>query len=275
MSELRTRVITALVLAPIGIAIVVLLRTPALALVMAAVCAFGLGEWGRLIGIRDPLLRLAMVFVNAGIMAALWQWREFDTLRHAVYVGAAFWPIALLWLRHFEFGARQDVATTMAKALAGSFAVVPAWAAAVLLHGSPAHGPYWLLFAIMLVWSADVFAYFAGRRFGKRKLAPRISPGKTIEGLYGALVGSAVFALAGGWLLGLRGRDLSLLVVIALVAVGFSIVGDLFESLMKRHSQVKDSGSLLPGHGGVFDRMDSMFAALPVFALGATLLLSR
>jgi phosphatidate cytidylyltransferase len=275
MSELRTRVITALILAPIGIAIVVFLRTPALALVMAAVCAFGLGEWGRLIGLRDQTLRLALVFVNAGIMAALWQWRQHDTLLYAVYVGAVFWPLALLWLRNFEFASRPDPWCAMVKAIAGSFAVIPAWAGAVLLHGSPRHGPYWLLFAVMLVWSADVFAYFAGRRWGKRKLAPRISPGKSIEGVYGALAGTAVFALVGGLLLGVRGTTLVLLIVLALVAVLFSIVGDLFESLMKRHSQVKDSGSLLPGHGGVFDRMDSMFAALPVFALGTLLLLSR
>ena len=125
----------------------------------------------------------------------------------------------------------------------------------------------------MIVWAADIGAYFSGRTFGKRKLAPQISPGKTWAGAYGALAaGVVVTALGGWWLLDVHGGQLIGLAVLAAVTVGASIVGDLIESLMKRHAQVKDSGTMIPGHGGMMDRLDSVFAALPVFAAGVMLL---
>ena len=122
------------------------------------------------------------------------------------------------------------------------------------------------------MWAADIGAYFSGRAFGKRKLAPQISPGKTWAGAYGALVAGVLVAGIGGWLLDVRGAQLVALALLATVTVAVSIVGDLIESLMKRHAQVKDSGSIFPGHGGLMDRLDSVFAALPVFAAGLLLL---
>jgi phosphatidate cytidylyltransferase len=123
-----------------------------------------------------------------------------------------------------------------------------------------------------LGWSADTFAYLAGSRWGRKKLAPNISPGKTIVGVYGAMAGTAVVAVIGGCLLGVHNVQLIPLAALALICVAFSIIGDLFESLIKRHANVKDSGALFPGHGGVFDRLDSAFAVLPIFAIGKTLL---
>jgi phosphatidate cytidylyltransferase len=122
------------------------------------------------------------------------------------------------------------------------------------------------------VWVADTAAYFAGKRYGTRKLAPRISPNKTTAGAWGALAGAAALALAAGLLLGERGLALAALVGLALLVVGASIAGDLFESLLKRQAGVKDSGTLFPGHGGLLDRFDSLFAAIPVFAAGKALL---
>jgi phosphatidate cytidylyltransferase len=124
----------------------------------------------------------------------------------------------------------------------------------------------------LIVWASDIGAYFSGRSFGKRKLAPQISPGKTWAGAYGALVAGLLVALVGGWLLDVRGIELVALGLLALFTVAVSIVGDLIESLMKRHAQVKDSGTIFPGHGGLMDRLDSVFAALPVFAAGLLLL---
>jgi phosphatidate cytidylyltransferase len=125
---------------------------------------------------------------------------------------------------------------------------------------------------LLIVWSADIGAYFSGRAFGKRKLAPQISPGKTWAGAYGALAAGTLIAVIGGWLLDVRGASLAGLAVLACLTVAASIVGDLVESLMKRHAKVKDSGSIFPGHGGLLDRLDSVFAALPVFAAGLWLL---
>jgi len=140
------------------------------------------------------------------------------------------------------------------------------------IHAAPVHGNWWALYALLLGWSADTFAYLAGMRWGRRKLAPAISPGKTWAGVYGGLAATAVVAAIGGCLLGVRNLDLFALVVLATLCVCFSVVGDLFESLIKRHAGVKDSGALFPGHGGVFDRLDGLFALLPLFALGKLLL---
>ena len=126
----------------------------------------------------------------------------------------------------------------------------------------------------MIVWASDIGAYAAGRAFGRRKLAPHISPGKTWAGAYGALVAGVLLALIGAWLLGVRDARLLALALLAAATVAISIVGDLFESLLKRHAQVKDSGSIFPGHGGLMDRLDSVFAALPIFAAGLWLLQS-
>jgi phosphatidate cytidylyltransferase len=128
-------------------------------------------------------------------------------------------------------------------------------------------GPGYVLFLFLLIWVADIGAYFAGRRWGRRKLALAISPGKTWEGAVGAGAAALAFALAGAAALGLGSRWPGF-VAICMVTVGFSIAGDLFESMMKRQRGLKDSGSLLPGHGGVLDRVDSLTAAAPVFLLG-------
>jgi phosphatidate cytidylyltransferase len=186
--------------------------------------------------------------------------------------GVAWWLLACVWLRHFAFGAAPTAENRNLKLLAGALVIFPAWVAGVNIHAGESHGHAWVFLAMLLVWAADTGAYFAGRFFGKRKLAPNISPGKTWAGVYGAFVASALVILVGGWLLGVRDARLIGLVVVAIVTVASSIVGDLLESLMKRHASVKDSGALFPGHGGLLDRLDSVFAALPVFALGKLLL---
>jgi phosphatidate cytidylyltransferase len=187
--------------------------------------------------------------------------------------GVAWWLLACVWLRHFAFGAAPTGENRNLKLLAGAFVIVPAWVALVQVHDeSRPHAHAWTLLALVIVWAADIGAYFSGRAFGRRKLAPQISPGKTWAGAWGALVSGVLVMLAGGWLLGVRDAHLLGLAVLAPVMVAASIVGDLLESLMKRHAQVKDSGTLFPGHGGLLDRLDSVFAALPVFALGLLLL---
>lgn len=268
MSALRDRIRTAVLLAPVAVAAVLALPTPGFALALAAVFLFGLTEWARLSGLRSTWSRMLLLAGSGAAMYALWVWRDTGALRIVVLVGAAWWPLAALWLRHTAFGAADRRRNHGLKAMAGALCVVPAWAGAVMLHALPDRGPWWVLFVLVLVWCADVAAFFVGRRYGRTKLAPTISPGKTRAGVWGALAGSALFALAGGIALGKETVALLLLVGLALVTVLFSIIGDLFESLIKRHSNAKDSGAILPGHGGVFDRFDSLFAALPVFVTG-------
>jgi phosphatidate cytidylyltransferase len=267
------RIITAFVLAPLAV-LIVLFSPDALFALIAALAFVGAGwEWTRLSGLRSKAPRFAMLVVLAALFAALWHLRSAALWSLLLVAGAAWWLLACLWLRHFAFGAAPTPENRNLKLLAGAFVIVPAWVALLRVHSdSHPHGHLWTLLALCTVWAADIGAYFSGRLFGRRKLAPQISPGKTWAGAWGALVAGTLVMLAGSWLLGVRDARLLGLAVLAVVVVAISIVGDLLESLMKRHAQVKDSGALFPGHGGLLDRLDSVFAAMPLFALGLLLL---
>lgn len=265
---LLQRVLTALLLAPLAIAIILLPTTPWFAAICAAVFVAALEEWLRLAGVHHLGARLALLGVAAVLFAALWPWHVGMAGTALLAAGVAWWLVALAWLRHFAFAAAPTAENRWLKLAAGLLVTLPAWVALIALHGREPHGHWWTLLALVIVWAADIGAYFSGRTFGKRKLAPQISPGKTRAGAYGALVAGLLVCVVGGALLGVRGVALAELGALGVVTVMASIIGDLLESLMKRHAGVKDSGSVFPGHGGLLDRLDSVFAALPVFALG-------
>ena len=269
---MKQRVVTALFVTPLAIAMILLLPTVLFATIIAALCLVALWEWTRLSGMRSRPVRGVLVGLCAATMLALWLYRDSWFSWTFIAVGCAWWTVAMAWLRHFSFAAAPTRENTALKLLGGALAVLPAWIALMQIHDDQASPHTWALYSLVLVWAADTFAFLSGSRWGRTKLAPKISPGKTIAGVYGALAGSALIAVIGGWLLNVRGPLLAALVLVAMLSVAFSIVGDLFESLIKRHANVKDSGALFPGHGGVFDRLDSVFAALPVFALGKFLL---
>ncbi|WP_305805820.1 phosphatidate cytidylyltransferase [Stenotrophomonas sp. YIM B06876] len=264
-----TRIIAALIMAPVAICAILLLPTQWLAALAALVFLTGLWEWLKLSGV-DGVPRTIMLALNLILMVLL-VWASSGSLvlfQLAALIGVGAWLLALLWLRFFNFGANADSAARMLKLAAGTLAIVPAWASLVLIHASENQGHRWLLTALAIVWAADSGAYFAGRSLGKHKLAPRISPNKTIEGLAGGLVAGLLAAGLFGWIAGIDPPHLGGLMLVAAVAVLASVLGDLFESLLKRHAGAKDSGNLIPGHGGVLDRIDGVLAALPVFALG-------
>ena len=274
----KTRILAALIMAPAAILGVLLVPTPILAALSALLFLAALWEWLKLAEVDDTLARTILLLCNAAVMAALvWgsrsaQGGSFALLELVVVLGVVWWLLSMLWLKHYHFAADHDSNARAFKLLAGTLAVVPAWCALGLIHASKPDGHKWLLLALFLVWAADSGAYFAGRQFGgkffSRRLAPRISPNKTIEGLLGGIVLALVAAMAGAMLIGVDATQLPGIALVAAVTVLFSVVGDLFESLLKRHVGVKDSGTLIPGHGGVLDRVDSVLAALPVFALG-------
>lgn len=283
----RTRLLAALVMAPLAIAAVLLLPTPWLAVLAAAAFLIGLWEWLRLTEIEDPIARGVLVLVNLLVMVALvWASRSnsggsFILFKIAVLLGGIWWLLALLWLRRYEFASDHDTHARMFKLAAATLSIIPAWCALVLIHAGQVGAPpvttgipgghRWLLLALAIVWAADTGAYFAGRAFGRHKLAPRISPNKTIEGLFGGVAAGMALALAAAPFAGATLGQLPYVAIVALWTILFSVVGDLFESLLKRHVGAKDSSHLIPGHGGVLDRIDSQLAALPVFALGKLL----
>jgi phosphatidate cytidylyltransferase len=275
----KTRVLAALIMAPLAIGGVLFLPTPWLMAISAVLFLLALWEWLRLADVEDTLARTILLACNLALMVALvWGSRSahggsFALLQLAIVIGVAWWLLALLWLKHYHFASDHDSHARAFKLLAGTLAVVPAWCALGVIHAGEPNGNYWLLLALMLVWAADTGAYFSGRYFGGkwfggRKLAPRISPNKTIEGLLGGIVLAMLVALGGALLIGVNEAQLPAIAGVAAVTVAFSVVGDLYESLLKRHVDIKDSGNLIPGHGGVLDRVDSVLAALPVFALG-------
>ena len=275
----KTRVLAALALTPVAIVAMLFLPTPWLVALAAVIFLAGLWEWFRLADVDDTLARTVLMVANLALMVAIvWGSRlpggglSFVLFKLGTMIGVIWWLLAALWLKHFDFASDHDTHARMFKLAAGTLAVIPAWAALALIHGSDPDGHVWLLIALGICWAADTGAYFAGRKFGKHKLSPRISPNKTVEGFVGGLVAAVIVSLVAAPFAGATVAQLPLVAIVVVVTVGFSVVGDLFESLLKRHVGAKDSGDLIPGHGGILDRIDSVLAALPVFALGKGLL---
>ncbi|HXO65737.1 MAG TPA: phosphatidate cytidylyltransferase [Steroidobacteraceae bacterium] len=263
--SLRTRIVTAVVLVVVLLAVVLELPPVATVAVITAAVVAGAWEWSAFLRLKSVSRRVAYVAFVVLLLALAWQASAAPDTRDLILAGAVVWWLAaFLWV---AFVPRW--VSPWSAGLAGVLALVPSWVAMVRLRLSHPHGAEWVLFALLLVWVADIGAFFVGRRFGRIRLAPEVSPGKTWEGALGGLAVSALVAVAGAaWF---RVALLPFL-PLCLAAVGFSIVGDLTESLLKRFAGMKDSGSILPGHGGVMDRIDSLTGAAPVLLLGLTLL---
>jgi phosphatidate cytidylyltransferase len=263
--SLRTRIVTAVVLVVVLLAVVLELPPVATVAVITAAVVAGAWEWSAFLRLKSVSRRVAYVAFVVLLLALAWQASAAPDTRDLILAGAVVWWLAaFLWV---AFVPRR--VSPWSAGLAGVLALVPSWVAMVRLRLSHPHGAEWVLFALLLVWVADIGAFFVGRRFGRIRLAPEVSPGKTWEGALGGLAVSALVAVAGAaWF---RVALLPFL-PLCLAAVGFSIVGDLTESLLKRFAGMKDSGSILPGHGGVMDRIDSLTGAAPVLLLGLTLL---
>ena len=262
MSEsLRKRVLTAVPLAVALLVVLLIMKPVAAVLVLSAIMLIGAWEWSAFLRLPTTALRAAYVGLVAVLSFAAWCLAA-DAPARALIMGGAltWWCVAFAWLALFPRHVRGWSA-----AAAGVLALVPAWVALVRLRVELPDGGQWVLFALVLVWAADIGAYFGGRRFGRTPLAPQVSPSKTWEGVLGGVALSALMAWLGALWFHLPTLTFLLL---CLAAVSFSIVGDLTESLLKRYAGVKDSGTLFPGHGGVMDRIDSLTAAAPVLFLG-------
>jgi len=267
---LRQRILTALVLLPLVVWGIVALPSPWLALLFGAVVAQGGWEWSRLMRIEFGGLRLAYVALVLSGMAGGWYlFAQGGEVWLALPVLSLFWWLmALVWVLTFPRTSSRW-SNPVVQGVIGLLVLLPAWVAVIGLHASHGGlGPWLLLYMLSLIWVADSGAYFGGRRWGRRKLAPAVSPGKSWEGVYSALALTGLYALLAAWLFGLGGKQWPAFVILSLVTVMFSILGDLSESMFKRHAGVKDSGTLLPGHGGVLDRIDSITSAAPVFVVG-------
>ena len=279
---LKTRVLTAAVLIPAVLAALFLLPPLGWGIVMLAIIALAAHEWARLVGLATTaqwLFATVTLLIGAALLlpatagfARSWP----DTLVFAVCgIGTLFWiVVAPPWVI-----ARWPTQARLPMIVVGWVVLIGAWVALVELQ---ARSPWLVLAAMAIVWVADTAAYFSGRAFGRHKLAPQVSPGKTWEGVFGAWIAVAVYALlllpfagAAGLRLPVTPLSIAIWVLFMVLLASISVVGDLFESLLKRHAGVKDSGAVLPGHGGVLDRTDALLAAMPPVALATVAYLGR
>lgn len=275
---LRQRVVTALLMAGLFLAGVNYLPLPVLAAAFALVVALGAWEWAPLAGINPSALRALYSLLVLFLAAVLYVYGGFGggaisraQIQPLLGFAGLWWCFALLWVRSFPSSAvfwRHPVM----RALMGLLVLLPAWFAAVYLLHVEQRGAA-VVVLVLVVAAADIGAYFTGRAFGRHSLSPSVSPSKTWEGFWGGVCCAGLLA-AGLWTL-LPGRfdhlSLAATLCVALATAFASVLGDLTVSMVKRVSGVKDSGSLLPGHGGLLDRLDSLCAAAPTFALGLLL----
>jgi phosphatidate cytidylyltransferase len=255
------RIASALVIAAILLAAVFLLPASGLVAVLSVVLLAAAWEWAAFVAGPRSVLRWLFLAVTLVLCVLLWfATQSPGGLMACVVAGLGLWAVALLWL--VLAPQRQTGAAVF---IAGVFAIAIAWVCLTRISLDVPRGHLWVLYALLIVWVADSGAYFVGRSWGVAKLAPRISPGKTWAGLWGGLLASALLAILVAVALHL---PLVGLVILTLVVAGYSIIGDLTESLCKRFAGMKDSGTLIPGHGGVLDRFDSLLAAAPCLLFG-------
>lgn len=285
---LKERFLTAMVLIPLALAAIFLLPLFWFATVCLIVLVMAAWEWSPLMGVHHTLGRLAYCALVAICIALT----PFITPLEQIWFNktlnpAYFWPALIggaWWVSSFFLVANYPKSHCLwAKnrayvALIGLLILVPTWSALVSLRAlyysvDQVYGAWVVLFVFALVWAADVGAYFVGKRFGKHKLMPQVSPSKTKEGFIGGLLLTLVVMIAVAFVVDLPPNKLLAFFLLSLLTAIFSVIGDLNESMFKRCAGVKDSGSLLPGHGGLLDRLDSLTSALPIFILGYVWLL--
>jgi phosphatidate cytidylyltransferase len=256
---LRQRLITALLLAPLLLWVVLWAPHAVAVVVITVVVALGAWEWSQFcVASGNQALRVFYALIVLGSLWGIDLWAARD-LAAVLLCAAGWWVLAMLWIMLAPLRHHRPLA-----AAAGIAALAPTWLALVRLHAA---SDGLLLFFLVLIFAADIGAYFVGRRFGRVKLAPQVSPGKSWEGVFGGMAAAVAVAVAGGYWFDVRPLAF---VPLCMAVVAASVIGDLTESMFKRHVGLKDSSSLLPGHGGMLDRIDSITSAAPLFALGST-----
>ena len=274
---LKQRVITAVIMAGLFLAAIYYLPVWGLAVCFGVLVALGAWEWSSLAGWHHSVARFLYVVLVSASLPFVYRYCDLgaqpsrEQVQPLLGLACLWWSFALLWIKGYPESAVLWRTVAM-RSVMGLLILVPGWLAAVYLLSFPPGG-LMMVVLVIVVATADIGAYFTGRALGKHKLAVLVSPAKTWEGFWGGVVACVLLAVLLWYLLPQSAAHIGVASVIAVIVVTglASVVGDLAVSMVKRESGVKDSGSLLPGHGGVLDRLDSICGAAPVFALGLLL----
>jgi phosphatidate cytidylyltransferase len=270
---LLQRVLTAIILIPLVVWGVLVADHWLFAAIVAAVMLLCAWEWARLAGLQTLALQLLYVLLCGLLITALW-FIATDVVSHfLILIAAGIWLGMALALFSWRNKVLHKAAFQPFVLALGLLLLSAAWQALVSLHKLPEIGPKLTLGLLILIWIADSAAYFSGKAFGRHKLAPVLSPGKTLEGMVGALLAAAIWGVLMFVMLFQSSANstaymMTSALLLSLLTAVVSVAGDLFESLVKRRADMKDSGHLLPGHGGIWDRIDSLVASAPVFITG-------
>ncbi|MDF2179620.1 phosphatidate cytidylyltransferase [Aliiglaciecola sp. CAU 1673] len=279
---LKQRIITALVLAPLALGAILFLPVDGFQLCMALIIGLGAWEWANLMSISNKLGKAAytllMVAACAGLafyvpVAAIWYQGQLNSLYLGILAASAlWWGISLLMILAYPKYTSGWRNSLWLRGLFGICTLLPTWVAVVALRTElydvePLFGASLIFYVLGIVWAADIGAFFSGVKFGRHKLRPNVSPGKTLEGLAGGVAASLAIIGFAAMHYQVNASMIWTHLAIGIITVGVSALGDLNESMFKRCVGCKDSGTLLPGHGGILDRIDSLTAALPVFTL--------
>ncbi|WP_239923713.1 phosphatidate cytidylyltransferase [Agaribacterium haliotis] len=264
---LKQRVITAVLMMTVFMSLLLLAPWQWFCVAISAVFIIGAWEWSNLSGIKALAARLVYVvglsLIAVALLIVLDAGQNHALMQSLMLLACLWWAVALLWVQSYPSSAILWRPLPV-RAVLGALVLIPAWMAVLWLRQQD-NGVALIFFALLLVAAADIGAYFAGRALGKRKLAPNVSPGKTWAGVWGGLLLSVLLGGAYGvFLLGFSAVQMLVLIV---PVAATSVLGDLLESMMKRERGIKDSSSILPGHGGILDRLDGIVAALPVLVL--------
>ena len=280
---LYQRILTALILAPAIITAIFYLPLHYFAMVVMLIMAIGSWEWGPLMGFAHQAMRGFFVASTLILISLIW---HFFPLQHVWLSETHLQPevIFILWLSViwwigsailtflYPKCSRFWSSHRSVRGLFGWLTLVPTWLAFMVLRTDHIdtnvyHGAQLIMFLFLMVWSADIGAYFVGKAIGKRKLLPNVSPGKTLEGFLGGMLFACVLVGVAGYIMTWTWSQLLVILGVTVLITTVSVIGDLNESMFKRQAGIKDSGSILPGHGGVLDRIDSLTATAPIYAL--------
>jgi len=265
---LKYRLLTAFLMGPLILWAIYAMPEKYFAIFSLVLMSLGAWEWSAFAGWVKPLQRGIFFGINVILYGAVLYFQNYELNISIILASLIWWAICIPLLLSFPFKQNNVLHLKIAKTFVGIILLLGTLVSMVLIRNNPAYGSGYVLYLILIIWFADSGAYFAGRALGKNKLIPNVSPGKTWEGVAGAFAATLIVSIVALNILNVPSAHTIIFIIVTQLTVLYSIVGDLSESMFKRMANIKDSGHILPGHGGILDRIDSLMSGLPVFFAG-------